>query len=141
MKGTIAGGTIGVALSAGLLTPRVVLAAWPKAVMESKNMMNTGVSTSSIKLDMPEIAENGAVVPITIDASGVEGKVESISVLAAANGTPLAATYNFKQKALAFVSTRLKMSKTGDVYGVVKTATGTFYTKAQIKVTIGGCGG
>jgi len=46
-----------------------------------------------------------------------------------------------KEGAIPFVSTRLKMGKTGDVYGVVKTASGTVNAKTQVKVTIGGCGG
>jgi len=141
MKGTLAGSAVTAALGAGLLAPRAVLAAWPKAVMESDNFGDTGMASGSVKIKAPEIAENGAVVPVTVDATGVDGIVESISIVAAANGRPLAATYNMGEGAVPFVSTRLKMGKTGDVYGVVKTASGLLNAKSQVKVTIGGCGG
>lgn len=140
MKGTLAGSAITAALGAGLLAPRAVLAAWPKAEMESDSVGDTGSASGSIKIKAPEIAENGAVVPVTIDATGVDG-VKSISIVAAANQRPLAATYTLSAGAVAFVSTRLKMGKTGDVFGVVKSASGTAHAKSQVKVTIGGCGG
>ena len=140
MKGTIAGGAITAALGAGLLAPRAVLAAWPKAVMEAGSFGDTGTASGLVTIKAPEIAENGSVVPVTVDATGVDGIVESISIVAAANGRPLAATYNLGEGAVPFVSTRLKMGKTGDVYGVVKTASGTLNAKTQVKVTIGGCG-
>ncbi|HIJ21827.1 MAG: thiosulfate oxidation carrier protein SoxY [Gammaproteobacteria bacterium] len=141
MKGTLAGSAITTALGAGLLAPRAVLAAWPESAMTSKEIGDTGMASATVKIKAPEIAENGAVVPVTVDATGVDGIVESISIVAAANGVPLAATYNMKEGAIPFVSTRLKMGKTGDVYGVVKTASGTVNAKTQVKVTIGGCGG
>lgn len=141
MKGTLAGSAITAALGAGLLAPRAVLAAWPKAEMEATAVGDTGMASGTVKIKAPEIAENGAVVPVTVDAVGVDGIVESISIIAASNQRPLAATYNLKEGAVPFVSTRLKMGKTGDVYGVVKTASGTVSAKTQVKVTIGGCGG
>ena len=141
MKGTLAGSAVTAALGAGLLAPQSVLAAWPKAVMEADSFGDTGMASGSVKIKAPEIAENGAVVPVTVDATGVDGIVESISIVAAANGRPLAATYNLGEGAVPFVSSRLKMGKTGDVFGVVKTASGLLNAKAQVKVTIGGCGG
>jgi len=140
MKGTLAGSAISLAIGAGLLSPRAALAAWPKSSMESKDLLNTGTMSAAIKIKAPEIAENGAVVPITVDATGIDG-VESINIVAAANGTPLAGTYNLKPGAHAYISTRIKMGKTGDLYGVVKTAAGTVHAKVKVKVTIGGCGG
>jgi len=141
MKGTLAGSAITAALGAGLLAPQAVLASWPKAEMEMESLGDTGNASSSVKIKAPEIAENGAVVPVTVDATGVEF-VESISIVAAANQRPLAATYTMNGgDAIPFVSTRLKMGKTGDVYGVVKTTSGTVSAKTQVKVTIGGCGG
>jgi sulfur-oxidizing protein SoxY len=140
MKGTLAGSAVTAALGAGLLTPQAVLAAWPKAEMEAESMGDAGTADGAIKIKAPEIAENGAVVPVTVDATAVDG-VQSITIVAAANQRPLAATYSFQNGAVAFVSTRLKMGKTGDVYGIVKTASGTAHAKSQVKVTIGGCGG
>lgn len=140
MKGTLAGGAITAALGAGLLTPRAVLAAWPKASMESDAVGDTGMASGTVTIQGPDIAENGAVVPITVDAAGVEGIVESISIVAAANGRPLAATYHMGEGAVPYVSTRIKMGKTGDVFGVVHTASGVVSAKRQVKVTAGGCG-
>ncbi len=141
IKGTLAGGAITAALGAGLLTPNIALAAWPKGVMESKDMPNTGDASGSVKIKAPDIAENGAVVPIEVDAREIDGIVESISIVVQENQRPLAATYHLKEGAVAFVATRLKMGKTSDVYGVVTTASGTFNAKKTVKVTIGGCGG
>ena len=140
IKGTLAGSAITAALGAGLLVPRAALAAWPKAEMEASSMSDVGSGSGAVKFKAPEFAENGAVVPVTVDATGMDG-VQSISIVASANQRPLAATYHMKEGAVAFVSTRLKMGKTGDVYGVVKSAAGTVHAKAQVKVTIGGCGG
>ena len=140
MKGTLTGGAIAAALGAGLLAPRAVLAAWPNAVMESNEAGDTGTASNTVKIKAPEVAENGAVVPIEIDATGVDGIIESISIVAAENGRPIAGTYHLAEGAVPFVATRIKMGKTGDVYGVVKTASGTLSNKKQVKVTAGGCG-
>lgn len=136
IKGSMAGTAIG----AGLLAPQSVLAAWPKAVMESSEAGDAGSANSAIKIKAPEIAENGAVVPVTVDATAVDG-VKSITIVAASNQRPIAATYHMKEGAVAFVSTRLKMGKTGEVYGVVNSGAGASHAKTQVKVTIGGCGG
>lgn len=140
MKGTLAGSAVAAALGAGLLTPRAVLAAWPKAVMESSETGDTGTASNTVKIKAPEVAENGAVVPVEVDATGVDGIIESISIVAASNGRPVAGTYYLTEGAVPFVATRIKMGKTGDVYGVVKTASGTISNKTQVKVTAGGCG-
>lgn len=144
LKGSLAAG---VAAGAGLLAPQAVLAAWPKAAFDAKEMdaamsAVTGggaAEAGDIKVKAPDIAENGAVVPITV-STGMEG-VESISIFAVKNATPLTATYTLGEGAEAFVSTRIKMGKTSDVVALVK-AGGKFYSaKKEVKVTIGGCGG
>ena len=148
LKSSAAAGAFGVAVSAGLITPRAVLAAWPKAAFEStsvddaiKNAYGSAATTNSsdIALKAPEIAENGAVVPITV-TSKIAG-TESISILISKNPTPLTATFKMGKGAEGFVSTRVKMSKTSDLVVVVK-ANGKLYSaKKEVKVTIGGCGG
>ena len=148
LKGTFAAGATGIAISAGLLTPKAVLAAWPKAAFESKDAkaaLEASLGSSSttesgdIKLKAPDIAENGAVVPITV-TSNIDG-TESISVVVAENGTPLAATFNLGANTAGFVSTRIKMAKTSDVTAVVKAGGKLYSTSKNVKVTIGGCGG
>lgn len=148
LKGTLAASATGFAISAGLLTPKAVFAAWPKAAFEAKDVDSAlsasmgSASTSEsnkIKLKAPDIAENGAVVPITIE-SGISG-TESISILVPKNAAPLTATFNLGASTEGYVSTRIKMGKTSDVIAVVKAGGKLFSAKKQVKVTIGGCGG
>ena len=145
LKGTVAAGIIS---STGLLIPKQVLAKWPSSAFEAKDVETaiTGVAGSSemsdstdIAIKAPDIAENGAVVPVSI-TSGMSD-IESISIIAAKNGNPLAASFILGKGAEGYVSTRIKMGKTSDVVAVVK-AGGKLYTaKKEVKVTIGGCGG
>lgn len=148
LKGTMAASATGIAISAGLLTPKAVLAAWPKEAFEAKDVdsaLSASLGSSSttdsnkIKLKAPDIAENGAVVPITI-TSGISN-TETISLLVPSNASPLTATFNLASNTEGYVSTRIKMSKTSDVIAVVKAGGKLFSTKKQVKVTIGGCGG
>ena len=141
LKGTFAAGATGIAISAGLLTPKAVLAAWPKAAFEAEASMGSSSATESadIKLKAPDIAENGAVVPITVTSE--IANTEAISVIVAENGTPLAATFNLGATTSGFVSTRIKMGKTSDVTAVVKAGGKLYSTSKNVKVTIGGCGG
>jgi sulfur-oxidizing protein SoxY len=148
LKGTFAAGATGLAISAGLLTPKAVLAAWPKAAFEAKDAnaaleasMGSSSTTESgdIKLKAPDIAENGAVVPVTV-TSDIDG-TEQISIVVAGNQTPLAATFNLGATTSGFVSTRIKMGKTSDVTAVVKAGGKLYSTSKNVKVTIGGCGG
>ncbi|MES9936756.1 MAG: thiosulfate oxidation carrier protein SoxY [Sedimenticola sp.] len=148
VKGSLAAGALGVAVGAGLLTPRAVLAAWPKEAFEAKKLSDAlnalhgssdTAESGDIKIKAPDIAENGAVVPITVstDMAGVE----SISIVAANNPVPLVASFNLGEGAVGFVSTRIKMGKTGDVVAVVKAGGKLQSNRKEVKVTIGGCGG
>ncbi len=148
LKGTFAAGATGIAISAGLLTPKAVLAAWPKAAFEAKDASAAlkaalgsadTTESSDIKLKAPDIAENGAVVPVTITSS--IPNTESISIVVAKNGTPLAATFNLGATTEGYVSTRIKMGKTSDVTAVIKAGGKLYSTSKNVKVTIGGCGG
>ena len=148
MKGTLAGSAVAVAVSAGLLSPRAVLAAWPKAAFDAKNMqdalsglMGSADTTASgdIQIKAPDIAENGAVVPVSVTTS-IAG-VSSIAILAEKNGQPLAANFELSSNAKGFVSTRIKMGKTSDVIAVVKAGGKAYSARKNVKVTIGGCGG
>ncbi len=148
LRGTLSGGAVAVAVGAGMLTPQMVMAAWPKGAFEAKGMDNTmkalvGKASASnsgkIKIKAPDIAENGAVVPVAVTA-GISG-IESISLLVEKNGTPLAASFNLSSSSEGYVSTRLKMGKSSKVIALVK-AGGKLYSNAkEVKVTIGGCGG
>jgi len=148
LKGSLTAGAIGVAVAAGLLAPARVLAAWPdkafaakglpemlQALMGDENTEESG----DIKIKAPDIAENGAVVPVTISTS-IAG-AESIAVIAINNPAPLVASYELGEGAEGFVSTRIKMGKSGDVVAVVKSGGKLYSAKKGVKVTIGGCGG
>lgn len=148
LQGTFASGVVGVAVSAGLIAPKSVLAAWPEASFTSKKVddaLNQLFKTASrkdsgdIKIKAPDIAENGAVVPITISTK--IGKAESISVLIENNPSPLAAHFVLSGSTEGFVSTRVKMGKTSAVIAVVKAEGKLYSASKKVKVTIGGCGG
>ena len=148
LQGTLASSAVAVAASAGLLSPSTVLAAWPKAAFEAKSvddamsglLGSTDNSPSGdIKIKAPDIAENGAVVPVSISTS-IAG-VESIAIIASKNGTPLAANFRLGASAKADVSTRIKMGKTSDIIAIVKAGGKVHSARKNVKVTIGGCGG
>ena len=147
LKRTLAVGAVSVAASAGLLTPGSVMAAYPKKAFEDKTVegaMSALLGSSStadgeIKIKAPDIAENGSVVPVTVD-TGIAG-AESITIIAAANGTPMVGSFDLTGGAEGYVSTRIKMGKTGDVIAVVKAGGQLYSAKKEVKVTIGGCGG
>ena len=100
---------------------------------------NSHEASDSIKIKAPDIAENGAVVPVTVDTS-ISG-VESISIFASKNANPLTSSYNLGANTSPFISTRVKMGKTSDVVAVVKAGGKLYSAKKEVKVTIGGCGG
>ena len=147
LKRTLAISAVGVAASAGLLAPGQVLAAYPTAAFEAKDSagaLSAAVGSGSfehsddIKIKAPDIAENGAVVPVTI-SSGLAA-VESITLISEANTSPLVASFSLNGSQ-AFISTRIKMGKTGNVLAVVKSGGKLYANKKEVKVTIGGCGG
>ncbi len=148
LKGSLAAGAVGVAVGAGLLTPRVVLAEWPEAAFKAESVddalnallgSNSHETSDSIKIKAPDIAENGAVVPVTVESDAEN--ISSISIIAAGNQSPLIASFNLGANALGFVSTRIKMAKTAEVIAVVKAGESVMSSAKEVKVTIGGCGG
>ena len=78
------------------------------------------------------------MVPVTIESS--LPAVESISLLSESNNTPMVASFNLNGSQ-AYISTRIKMGKTGNVLVVVKSGGKLYANKKEVKVTIGGCGG
>jgi len=147
LRGSLVASAAGVAASAGLLAPQAVLAAWPKGAFDAKDVKSAmseiaggdSPEAGDIKIKAPDIAENGAVVPITV-STGIEG-VESISIFAAKNGTPLIASFKLGENAEPFAATRIKMGETADVVALVKAGGKLYSAKKAVKVTIGGCGG
>ena len=104
------------------------------------------VSEGRVTLDMPEIAENGNTVPLTVsvDSPMTDGDyVEAVTILADGNPNPAVATFHFTPASgVAEASTRMRLAKTQDVIAVAKMSDGSHYmAKTTVKVTIGGCGG
>ena len=95
--------------------------------------------SDAITLKVPAIAENGAVVPVTV-STDLEG-VKSISLLIDGNPNPLSATFAISPDAFADISTRVKVGESSLIRAIVETTNGVFSTSKEIKVTIGGCGG
>lgn len=135
------------AMAAALLRPLQLLAGeWNKAAFDAKAIADAlkgiGVTATQdsdkIALKAPEIAENGAIVPLEI-ASRIPG-TQAIFILVDKNPQPLTAVFEFANGAEAFVATRIKMAETSRVR-ILVSAGGKFYaTMRDVKVTIGGCG-
>lgn len=149
LKGTLATGAAAVAVNAGLLTPSTVLADWNTKAFTAKTTddaisaifgASNATASGDVKLKAPAIAENGAVTPVTVDASGIDG-VESIAILASKNPIPLVCEYTFAAAAVGYVSTRIKMGQTMNVIAIVKAGGKLLKAEQEVKVTIGGCGG
>ncbi len=145
LRNTLATTLVGIATGSGLLNPREVLAAtWPADLFDAKDVHtalsgNEGSASNEVSLKTPDIAENGAVVPVTVESTLTN--VESISLLVKDNPRPLSAVFILGPGVQPNISTRLKMSKTSNVIAVVKVGDKRLSTAKEVKVTIGGCGG
>lgn len=95
--------------------------------------------SDKVKLDAPEIAENGAVVPVA--ASTTLADVTSIAFLVADNPNALIASYKIPAGTVPAVANRIKMAKTSNVIVVVEAGGKLYSTTKEVKVTVGGCGG
>ncbi len=131
----------------GFLRPECAQAElWNKAAFEATSLQDVLAHIvdgprgdgAGITITAPDIAENGAVVPVGVVATNEN--IESIAIICEKNPQPLAAIYDIPPGTLADVNTRVKMVGTSNVIVLVKAA-GTFYMASrQIKVTRGGCG-
>jgi sulfur-oxidizing protein SoxY len=150
IKGAIAGGLVGFGFSGSgsLTSARAADAAnWPKDAFTQKTEADAiktlygkaAEASDKIKLDAPEIAENGAVVPISVSSTLPD--VTSISILVSENPFPLAASYKIPAGTLAMVGNRLKMAKTSKVVALVEAGGKVYGATKEVKVTVGGCGG
>ena len=99
----------------------------------------TAEPSDKVKLDAPEIAENGAVVPISVSTSLAD--VTSIAFVVPENPNVLAAYYKIPQGTLPNIANRLKMAKTSTVTVIVESGGKLFSATKEVKVTVGGCGG
>lgn len=142
-------GALAAGIATGALKPADVFAAARndgafKAKSTADAFKALGISgvtdTTAIAIRAPDIAENGAVVPIDI-TSNVPG-TKSISLFVDKNPFPYIGTFDVTKGAEPYVHVRVKMGKSSDVRVVVAAADGKYYQAAkEVKVTIGGCGG
>ena len=143
----LAGAAIVTAGSGLLRAGNALAAAWNKNGFESKSTADAlktlgvsgALSSKDIIIAAPDIAENGAQVPVTVTSK--IPNTQSISIIADKNPFPLTSTFDLSSGAEGYISTKLKMGQTSNVIAVVR-ADGKFFTASkEIKVTIGGCGG
>jgi sulfur-oxidizing protein SoxY len=99
----------------------------------------TAEASDKVKLDAPEIAENGAVVPIAVATTLTD--VTSIAFLASENPNALAAYYVIPEGTVPAVANRLKMAKTCNIIAIVESGGKLYSATKEVKVTVGGCGG
>ncbi|KPV41114.1 hypothetical protein AN478_04195 [Thiohalorhabdus denitrificans] len=146
-------GAVVAAAGAGLLKPVKSLAQnfdFPKGAFEAESLdaaMEAALGTTDVKdgnvsLKAPTIAENGAVVPITISTDLDAGKVAKFHLFVSKNPAPYTARFHMLETGTPEVSTRIKMGETSDIVAVAETTDGEFFkTSKEVRVTIGGCGG
>lgn len=149
LKTTGGASVLGLAAAAGLFVPGSAFASdWNKNAFEAKSLNDVvkamgGMSAAESKditfVTAPDIAENGAVVPIAIQSK--IAKTEAIAILVEKNPNALAASFEFPAGTEAFASTRVKMGQSSNVHALVKADGKYFYATKEVKVTLGGCGG
>ena len=130
------------------LLPQVAMASWNQAAFEAKNMadlmkaMGTSAPTESkdVTITGPDIAENGAVVPV--GCSTTLAGVKKLMILVEKNPNMLCAMFDVTDGVEPNFTTRVKMGQSSDVYAVAITADNkVLFSRKEIKVTLGGCGG
>ena len=94
--------------------------------------------STQITLELPQVAENGALVPITV--SSQLGDTRDILILVDGNPQPVAACFSIPDGTEAYAATRIRLAQSGTVYVVVRTEAGLFSAARAIQVTVGGCG-
>lgn len=139
---------LGLAIAAGLISPAEANAEeWNKNAFDAKNYNDAtkGLGATAITpskeviLNAPDIAENGAVVPLTI--STALPNVTQIAILIDKNPNTLSANFMLPAGTEPSISTRVKMRQTSNVYALIKANGKWLMASKEIKVTVGGCGG
>jgi sulfur-oxidizing protein SoxY len=139
---------VGALLAGAGLLPAPAMAAWTQAAFEAKNLadmlkaLGAGAPAESkdVVITGPDIAENGAVVPVA--ASSTLPGVKRLALLVEKNPTALAALFDISDAVDANIATRVKMSQSSNVVAVAFMGDGkVLFAQKEIKVTLGGCGG
>lgn len=136
-----------IASLAALLAPQMALADEPAVAAEIKKLYgDKKFDEGKIKLDVPEIAENGLVVPVNVEVESPmtdQDYVKAVHVFADGNPAPGVVSYRFTPACgKAAASTRVRLAQTENIICIAEMSNGSLYmAKANVKVTIGGCGG
>jgi sulfur-oxidizing protein SoxY len=139
---------LGAAFAAGILHPRDVFAAeWNAAVFDAKSLAAAVKALGGDKFDVsadvaiigPDIAENGAVVPVSV-SSKAPG-TDFMAILVDKNPSAMSASFNIPPGTEPAVTTRVKMASTSDVHALCRANGKWLVASKEIKVTLGGCGG
>ncbi|MBZ2168066.1 MULTISPECIES: thiosulfate oxidation carrier protein SoxY [Marinobacter] len=151
LKGVLGASVVGLTVGSGLIPLRAQAATdvadWPEKAFKTPGVDETiaelyGMEASEsdqISLDLPTIAQNGAVVPVSVETA--LPNVTAIALLVAKNPNALAAAFDIPEGTVPFVSNRLKMAETTDVVAVVISDGKAYKATQNVKVTVGGCGG
>jgi sulfur-oxidizing protein SoxY len=141
-------GILGMALAAGLISPADAWAdEWNKSAFDAKNMPEAlkaigganAAASGSVTVEAPDIAENGAVVPVAV--SSTLPNVQQIAILVEKNPFALSGSFSIPAGTEPYVATRVKMAQTSNVHALVKSDGKWYVATKEIKVTLGGCGG
>lgn len=133
--------------AAGIITPGMALADWNKTAFDAKSMADTlkalgaasPAESKDVQVTGPDIAENGAVVPVGV--ASTLPNITMVAILVEKNPNALAASFILPEGTEANVQTRIKMGQTSNIYALVKSDGKFFMATKEIKVTLGGCGG
>ncbi|QSP93885.1 thiosulfate oxidation carrier protein SoxY [Marinobacter salinisoli] len=151
LKGVLGASVVGLTVGSGLIPLRAQAAAevanWPETAFKTPGVDATiselygmeAAESDQISMDLPTIAQNGAVVPVSVETT--LPNVTAIALLVAKNPNALAAAFDIPEGTVPFVSNRLKMAETTDVVAVVISDGKAYKATQNVKVTVGGCGG
>jgi sulfur-oxidizing protein SoxY len=137
----------GLMASAGLIS-QAEAATWNEAAFKAKTVEDAAKVLGSagmpevsdkVSLRAPDIAENGAVVPVGVEST--LANVTEMAILVEKNPSALAAMFVLTPDAEAFATTRVKMGQTSNIYAMVKSDGKWYMSSKEVKVTLGGCGG
>jgi len=147
LKETLSCTAVALAVNAGILLPVQASASWNEIAFHEKNLQTAiksalgsdlSEASNKISIKVPDTAENGAIVPITVSSSLED--VSTITIFSEQNNMPLVAQFELDKDCDALISTRIKMSKTSNVIAIVSAGGKNYSTRKEVKVSIGGCG-
>ena len=145
LKITLAGACWGLLMA----LPRMAAAAWPAGAFRHKTVAgalnellgnaNLTTATDEVKITVTDLAENGSVVPVTIESR--LANVDSIILFVDKNPSALVARFNLAPNVRPFIKTNIKMAETSHVIAIAQSGGKLYSTKKKVKVVLNGCGG